>query len=62
MGLAFIDYGRKAIGVTRYVHMSGDVDDDLRLLRDYYADKRGLRPRQASAIAFRRPPAPEEPT
>jgi 1-acyl-sn-glycerol-3-phosphate acyltransferase len=62
VGLAFIDYGRKAIGVTRYVHMSGDVDDDLRLLRDYYADKRGLRPRQASAIAFRRPPAPEEPT
>jgi 1-acyl-sn-glycerol-3-phosphate acyltransferase len=61
VGLAFIDYGRRSVGVTRYVRMSGEVDDDLRLLRGYYADKRGLRPLQASAIAFRPPTAPESP-
>ncbi|MCU0765418.1 MAG: 1-acyl-sn-glycerol-3-phosphate acyltransferase [Burkholderiaceae bacterium] len=60
VGLAFIDYGRRSVGVTRYVRMSGEVDDDLRLLRGYYADKRGLRPRQASAIAFRPSTAPED--
>jgi len=53
VGLAFIDYGRKSIGVRDYVHMSGDVDADLQLLRGFYADVRGLYPRQASAIAFR---------
>lgn len=62
VGLAFIDYGCKAVGVTRYVRMSGNAEADLTLLRGYYADKRGLRPRDASTIAFRRPSAPEEPT
>lgn len=51
--LAFIDYGRKAIGVRDYVRMSGDVDADLQLLRGFYAGVQGLYPRQASAIAFR---------
>jgi len=53
VGLAFIDYGRRAVGVRDYVRMSGDVAADLRLLRSYYADKRGLYPAQASTIAFR---------
>ena len=53
VGLAFIDYGRKAIGVHDYVHMSGDVERDLQRLRRFYLDKRGLHPDQASTIAFR---------
>jgi 1-acyl-sn-glycerol-3-phosphate acyltransferase len=53
VGLAFIDYGRRSIGVRRYVRMSGDLAVDLRLLRSYYGDKRGLYPQQASTIAFR---------
>jgi 1-acyl-sn-glycerol-3-phosphate acyltransferase len=53
VGLAFIDYGRKSLGVRDYVHMSGDVDADLQVLRDFYADKQGLHPRKASTIAFR---------
>jgi 1-acyl-sn-glycerol-3-phosphate acyltransferase len=53
IGLAFIDYGRKSVGVRDYVRMSGDVAADLQLLRDFYADKKGLYPQQASAIAFR---------
>jgi 1-acyl-sn-glycerol-3-phosphate acyltransferase len=61
VGLAFIDWERKALGVTRYVHLSGDVTADLELLRRYYADKRGLRPAQAGTIAFRRPAAGDDP-
>ena len=53
VGLAFIDYGRRSIGVRDYVRLSGDVAADLQLLNRYYADKRGLHPRQASTIAFR---------
>jgi len=53
VGLAFIDYGRKSVGVRDYVHMSGNVAADLQRLRSYYADKRGLHPQQAATIAFR---------
>jgi 1-acyl-sn-glycerol-3-phosphate acyltransferase len=53
VGLAFIDYGRKSIGVRDYVRMSGDVAADLQMLRSFYADKPGLHPQQASTIAFR---------
>jgi len=55
VGLAYIDYGRRAVGVSRYVRMSGAVDADLQLLRSYYADTRGRHPEQASTIAFRPP-------
>ena len=53
VGLAFIDYATKTIGVNRYVSMSGDVAADLDMLRSFYADKRGRHPHQAGAIAFR---------
>jgi 1-acyl-sn-glycerol-3-phosphate acyltransferase len=53
VGLAFIDYGRRSVGVRDYVRMSGDVAADLNLLRRYYADKRGLHPHKAATIAFR---------
>ncbi len=53
VGLAFIDYGRKSVGVRDYVQMSGNVAADLQRLRSYYADKRGLHPQQAATIAFR---------
>jgi 1-acyl-sn-glycerol-3-phosphate acyltransferase len=55
VGLAYIDYGRRTVGVSCYVRMSGEVNADLELLQRFYADKRGLYPRQASTIAFRVP-------
>lgn len=53
VGLAYIDYARRSIGVRRFVRMSGDEERDLALLRAYYADKTALRPRNVSPIAFR---------
>jgi 1-acyl-sn-glycerol-3-phosphate acyltransferase len=53
VGLAYIDYARRSIGVRRFVRMSGDTERDLALLRAFYADKAGLHPQDASAIAFR---------
>jgi 1-acyl-sn-glycerol-3-phosphate acyltransferase len=53
VGLAFIDYGRKSVGVRDYVRMSGDMNADLQMLRSYYAGVRGMHPQQSSAIAFR---------
>ena len=53
LALAYIDYRRKEIGVTRFVRMSGDIERDLDVLRDFYADKVGRHPEQASTIAFK---------
>jgi 1-acyl-sn-glycerol-3-phosphate acyltransferase len=59
VGLAYIDYGRRAVGISRYMRMSGNVEVDLQLLRSYYADRRGLYPHLASTIVFRGPPKEE---
>ena len=53
VGLGFIDYQRKSLGVERWIDLSGSKDADLALIRDYYADKSALRADQASPIRFR---------
>jgi 1-acyl-sn-glycerol-3-phosphate acyltransferase len=53
VALAYIDYARREIGVTRFVRMSGDVERDLAGLRAFYADKVGRFPENASRIAFK---------
>lgn len=53
VALAYIDYRTREIGVTEFVHMSGDQARDLELLRRFYADKVGRFPAKASTIAFR---------
>ncbi len=58
LGLGFIDYGRKRIGIERWVRLSGDEARDLALFRDYYADKTGHYPENAGAIRFRDRRAP----
>jgi 1-acyl-sn-glycerol-3-phosphate acyltransferase len=52
-GLGFIDYPSKTLGIARYVRFSGDAEQDLALLRDFYADRRGRFPEQASELRFR---------
>jgi 1-acyl-sn-glycerol-3-phosphate acyltransferase len=53
VALAYIDYRKREIGVTRFVHMTGDTEQDLEVLRAFYADKVARFPAQASTIAFR---------
>lgn len=53
VGLGFIDYRSKRLGVERWITLSGDADRDLALLRSYYADKTALYPEKAGDIRFR---------
>jgi 1-acyl-sn-glycerol-3-phosphate acyltransferase len=53
VGLAYIDFARRRIGVTEFVTMTGDAAHDLATLQRYYADKHGRYPAQESAIRFR---------
>ena len=53
VGLGFIDYGRKTMGIERWITLSGDKDDDLKLIRAYYADKTALYPEKAGDICVK---------
>lgn len=53
VGLGFIDYRGRAVGLTTYLSLSGDEEADLARIRDFYADKIGKHPEQASDIRFR---------
>jgi 1-acyl-sn-glycerol-3-phosphate acyltransferase len=53
IGLGYIDYGRRHVGIDVYVRMTGDEARDLDTLRAFYADKRGRVPANASDIRFR---------
>ena len=52
VGLAFMDYGRKELGISEWISLSGDHEADLQNIRRFYADKKGCRPERAGDIRF----------
>lgn len=53
VGLAFIDYRRRTVGLERYLVPTGDEAADLERIRAAYEGKLGRHPGQASDIRFR---------
>ena len=53
VGLGFIDYQDKRIGVERWVTLSGNEQADLDLFQQYYADKVGRYPENVGDIRFK---------
>lgn len=53
VALAYLDRATKTIGLGPLVHLTGDRERDLAVIRDFYKDKRGFRPEQAGTIALR---------
>jgi hypothetical protein len=52
VGLGFIDFKRRRLGIAEWQQLSGDPERDLALFRDFYADKTALRPEHAGEIRF----------
>ena len=50
ISLAFLDYGRREAGFGPEVALTGNVVEDMDLVRDFYADKIGRYPDQQSEI------------
>jgi 1-acyl-sn-glycerol-3-phosphate acyltransferase len=53
VGLGFIDWGARVVGVTEYLVLTGREDEDLARIRAFYAGKVGKRPEAAGEIRFR---------
>jgi 1-acyl-sn-glycerol-3-phosphate acyltransferase len=53
VGLAFIDYSRREIGIEHWLTLTGDEAADLARLRACYSDRRGKRPEKEGDIRFR---------
>ena len=52
MGLSFIDFARREIGVGGLLQLTGDANVDFAAMRAFYSDKTGRHPSQASPIAL----------
>lgn len=59
VGLAYIDYARREVGVTEFITLTGDEDVDMETIGRYYAGRQGFRPRDAAPVRLlREPPRP----
>jgi 1-acyl-sn-glycerol-3-phosphate acyltransferase len=52
LGLAFIDYARREVGVGGWLDLSGNQEADLDRIRAFYAGKRGRRQELTGPIRF----------
>ena len=53
VGLGYIDYATRTVGIDTYLTLTGDPARDFERLRAFYADKRGRRPENAGDIQLR---------
>lgn len=52
VGFGFLDYGRRRIGIGPLLTLTGDVDADLDICRQFYAELKGRWPDKASPVVF----------
>lgn len=45
--MGYLDAGKKEAGLADFFYPTGNVEDDVRAVRAFYADKRGIRPENA---------------
>ncbi len=53
LGLGYIDYATRTVGIDTYLRLSGDPAQDFARIREFYAGKRGRRPENAGDIRLR---------
>lgn len=58
LGLAYFDFAHRVVGLTEFMHLSGDEAADLQRIAAYYAPFRGARPALAAPAVFRPPREP----
>jgi 1-acyl-sn-glycerol-3-phosphate acyltransferase len=57
VGLGFIDYGRREVGIGAWIALSGNATVDMARIAAFYRDKVARRPAQAGGVSLA-PPGP----
>ena len=55
IAFGMVDSLTKRTGVDGYFYPTGNREEDLQVIKNYYQDLRGLKPRKQAEIAFREP-------
>ena len=50
IALGYIDYPNKRLGIGGSLNPSGDIENDMAIIRDFYSDKTGLKPENQGEI------------
>jgi 1-acyl-sn-glycerol-3-phosphate acyltransferase len=53
IGLGYIDWSTRTVGVDTYLELSGDMAADMHRFAEFYAGKRGRRPALAGPVRLR---------
>lgn len=51
--MGYLDYARREMGISAPFKLSGDVDADMRVIRDFYADIQGKHPAAHGPVRLR---------
>jgi 1-acyl-sn-glycerol-3-phosphate acyltransferase len=54
VGLGYIDYATRTVGIDTYLTMTGDTEGDFARIRAFYSDKQGRYPDQAGQVRLKR--------
>ena len=52
--MAYLDYGKKQVGIGGMFYPSDDIETDFCIIREYYQDRLGKNPEKASLIQVRK--------
>lgn len=53
IALGYFDYANRVLGVGKTFYPSGDIEKDMQIIREFYADKTGRHPQNQGAIELR---------
>jgi 1-acyl-sn-glycerol-3-phosphate acyltransferase len=53
IGLGFIDWSKREVGIGGYLIPSGDIEADFEIIKAFYADVRGRDPRKQGPVALK---------
>ena len=53
IALGYLDFGNKQVGVSRVIYPGDDIEADFEQIREYYKDKLGKNPENASLIQIK---------
>jgi len=53
LGLVFLDYGRREVGVAHFMMLSGDVEADMAQVAEHLGSRTGRRPEYATPIRLK---------